>query len=93
MGLSAFITSSIPAEEVSAVLAFTQAEKADATRRAYRSDFEMFSAWCRAQRNVEPLGASPDTVAAYLAAQALAKVKPPATRKLPALPAEYSLSP
>ena len=52
------------------VQAYALAEKADATRRAYRSDFEMFSTWCRARRNVEPLGAPPDTVAAYLAAQA-----------------------
>ncbi len=52
--------------------AYALAEKADATRRAYRSDFEMFGAWCRARRNVEPLGTSPDTVAAYLAAQASA---------------------
>ena len=64
------------AAEAEAVQSYALAEKADATRRAYRSDFEMFGAWCRAQRNVEPLGASPDTVAAYLAVQASAKVKP-----------------
>ena len=58
------------------VQAYTLAEKADATRRAYRSDFEMFGTWCRARRNVEPLGASPDTVAAYLAGQASVGVKP-----------------
>ena len=58
------------------VQAYALAEKADATRRAYRSDFEMFGIWCRARRNVEPLGASPDTVAAFLAGQASVGVRP-----------------
>ena len=58
------------------VQAYALAEKADATRRAYRSDFAKFAAWCRTERSVEALGASPDTVATYLAAQASAGVKP-----------------
>ena len=68
------------------VQAYALAEKADATRRAYRSDFQMFGTWCRARRNVEPLGASPDTVAAYLAAQASVGVHPSTlTRRLAAI--------
>jgi hypothetical protein len=42
--------------EVEAVKSYALAEKEDATRRAYPRDFEMFGAWCRARRNVEPLG-------------------------------------
>ena len=81
------------AAEAEAVQFYALAEKADATRRAYRSDFEMFGAWCRAQRNVEPLGASPDTVAAYLAAQASAKVKPSTlTRRLAAIAYAHRLA-
>ena len=48
---------------------FALAEKADATRRAYRTDFAIFGAWCGA-RGLEALPAAPDTVAAFLASQA-----------------------
>jgi site-specific recombinase XerD len=41
-------------------------EKAAATRRAYRSDFRIFEAWCRG-RGVSALPAIPETVAAFLA--------------------------
>ena len=87
MDLPAVITSSsTPAEEASAVSAFAQAEKADATRRAYRSDFELFTTWCHVCRNVEALGASPETVAAFLAGQASAGVKSSTlTRRLAAI--------
>ena len=50
-----------------AVQAFAAAEKAPATRRAYRSDFAGFVAWCGAQGAV-PLPADPATVARFLAA-------------------------
>lgn len=81
------------AAEAEAVQSYALAEKADATRRAYRSDFEMFGAWCRTQRNVEPLGASPDTVAAYLAIQASAKVKSSTlTRRLAAIAYAHRLA-
>jgi site-specific recombinase XerD len=55
--------------EIDAARTFALAEKSDATRKAYRSDFTIFAAWCRA-RALEPLPASTDTVAAFLAAQA-----------------------
>lgn len=64
------------APEPGSVQAYALAEKAAATRRAYRSDFVKFGAWCRAQRDEEALGVSPDTVAAYLAAQASTGEKP-----------------
>jgi site-specific recombinase XerD len=55
--------------ELDAARSFAEMEKAGATRRAYRSDFAIFAAWCHA-RVVEPLPASPDVVAAFLAAEA-----------------------
>jgi site-specific recombinase XerD len=52
-----------------------RAEKAAATRRAYRSDFEIFRAWC-AERHVSVLPASPESVAAFLAHEAERQVRP-----------------
>jgi site-specific recombinase XerD len=54
---------------------FARAEKAPATRLAYRSDFDLFRAWCQA-RHVPFLPAAPDTVAAFLAAEASRGIKP-----------------
>ena len=45
---------------------FAQAEKSTATRRAYRSDFEIFRTWC-GTKGLSPLPASPEAVAAFLA--------------------------
>ena len=45
-----------------------------ATRRAYRSDFGEFSAWCDAQ-GLAGLPAAPETIAAFLAAEAVRGVK------------------
>src|SRR5271165_1042 len=44
---------------------YARAEKASATRRAYVTDFAIFSAWC-AERGALPLPASPVVVAAFL---------------------------
>jgi site-specific recombinase XerD len=49
--------------------AYARAGMASATRRAYRSDFARFRNWCD-QRNVSPLPASSDAVAAFLAFEA-----------------------
>jgi site-specific recombinase XerD len=45
---------------------YAQSSKADATRRAYSSDWHHFTDWCAA-RGVTPLPASVETAAAYLA--------------------------
>ena len=55
--------------ELDAARSFAEQEKAAATRRAYRSDFTIFAAWCLA-RGAETLPASPAVVAAFLAAEA-----------------------
>jgi site-specific recombinase XerD len=66
---------SLPAAEVEAASTYARAEKAEATRRAYKSDFGIFRAWC-AERNVSPLPASPSPTAAYLAWEAERGSKP-----------------
>lgn len=45
---------------------YAKASKAEATRRAYRSDFEDFTAWCTAS-SLATMPASIETVAAYFA--------------------------
>jgi len=53
---------------------YARAEKAPATHRAYRSDFDLFRAWCET-KDVPALPAWPETVAAFLAAEATRGVK------------------
>jgi len=48
---------------------YARAEKAEATRRAYKSDFALFRCWCDT-RSVCALPSSPEAVAAFLAAEA-----------------------
>ena len=60
--------------EADAVRGYALAEKSEATRRGYRSDFGGFSRWCEG-RGVSSLPASPATVAAFLAAEATAGAK------------------
>jgi site-specific recombinase XerD len=47
---------------------YARAEKSPATRRAYRSDFEIFRCWCEG-KHVRALPAAPQVVAAFLAAE------------------------
>jgi site-specific recombinase XerD len=65
----------LPAEDIERAVNFARQNKAESTRKAYRSDFASFSVWCNA-RGVEALPATPETVAAYLAAEAEAGKKP-----------------
>ena len=55
--------------ELEEAAGYARAEKAPATRRAYKSDFALFRAWCETKR-VPALPAEPETVAAFLAAEA-----------------------
>lgn len=48
---------------------YAAASKSENTRRAYRSDWATFAAWCRAQ-GLESLPAAPETVALFLTARA-----------------------
>jgi integrase len=53
---------------------FARAEKAPATRRAYRSDFAAFQSWCQG-KGLAGLPAEPETIAAYLASEAERGIK------------------
>ena len=57
------------------VSAYDRAEKSAATRRAYQSDFDLFHTWCEA-KNLCVLPAAPESVAAFLAAEAKRGTKP-----------------
>src|SRR5712691_5513487 len=65
----------VPAVEVEAAAAYAKAEKAAATRRAYKTDFAIFQAWC-ADRGASALPAAPATVAAFLAWEAGRRARP-----------------
>jgi hypothetical protein len=54
---------------------YSKAEKSVATRRAYATDFRLFKEWCDG-KDAQSLLASPETVAAFLAAEAAAGVRP-----------------
>jgi hypothetical protein len=55
--------------DLAAAVDLAKAEKAASTRKAYGTDFRIFRTWCEA-RGVSALPAAPETVAAYLAANA-----------------------
>jgi site-specific recombinase XerD len=55
--------------EMTQTLAFAEMEKSAGTRRAYGSDWLIFTAWC-AERDLESLPASPGTAARFLSSQA-----------------------
>ena len=64
--------SNLPAalgSDLTAAIDLAKAEKAASTRKAYGTDFRLFKAWCDA-RAIPALPAAPETVAAYLAAEA-----------------------
>lgn len=62
-------------EDVEAARAYVEASRAPATRRAYASDWTIFTAWCDA-RGIEPLPAEPAAVAIFISAEAAAGIKP-----------------
>jgi site-specific recombinase XerD len=69
------VTCALSLEEAAGAASdFARTSKSAATRRAYQSDARHFSAWC-APHELEPVPASIDTVAAYLAALAESGLK------------------
>jgi site-specific recombinase XerD len=68
-------STTLPAVEIAAATEYAHAEKAAATRRAYRTDFRIFRAWCDSRR-LAALPAAPDAVAAFLAHEATRNVRP-----------------
>src|SRR5579862_2218596 len=65
----------LPAADLEIAKDFARASKAAATRRAYQKDFARFTAWC-AERHLPAIPAAPETVAAFLAAEAARSIKP-----------------
>ena len=65
----------VPSVEVEAAATYAKAEKAAATRRAYRTDFAIFQEWC-GQRGANALPAEPATVAAFLSWEADRRTRP-----------------
>ena len=63
------LPASLPAEAAALVRAYQQASKADSTVRAYRTDAEVFQAWC-ARFGFRSLPATPEAVAAFIVAEA-----------------------
>jgi site-specific recombinase XerD len=57
------------AEEMAQTLSFAMLEKSEGTRRAYSSDWRIFTAWCDA-RDLESLPASSGTTARFLSGEA-----------------------
>ncbi len=61
--------------ERDATRAYMQNEKASGTRRAYASDFRIFSDWCRA-RGISHLPANPEVVATFISSEAATGIRP-----------------
>jgi site-specific recombinase XerD len=65
----------LPTADLEIAKDFARASKATATRRVYQKDFARFTAWCE-QRRLSVIPAAPETVAAFLAAEAARGIKP-----------------
>jgi site-specific recombinase XerD len=82
----------VPTAEIAAAVTFARAEKAEATRRAYRTDFEIFRNWCN-ERRVAELPANAETVAAFLAFEASRSIRPSTiTRRVAAIRYAHTLA-
>ena len=65
----------LPAAAMASVRTFQLADESPATAKAYRGDAQIFDAWCRGQGLPGSIPAAPETVAAFLAAEAERGVK------------------
>jgi integrase len=63
------------APDLDKAAALARQEKAEATRRAYGSDFGIFESWCR-QRGISALPATAESVAAFLACEVAKGARP-----------------
>lgn len=80
MNTLAQVTQTLPGAHLQAAEKYISAQLADATRRAYRSDARVFAEWCEA-RQLQPVPATPETVAEFLADQADDGIKPATLRR------------
>jgi site-specific recombinase XerD len=87
-------TALVPASQPDLTLArrYAEAEKAAGTRAGYQRDWDRFRAWA-ASRGHLSLPASPETIAAYVAHEAAAGIRPSTiTRRLAALRCAHKLA-
>jgi site-specific recombinase XerD len=78
--------------ELEEAVEYARSAKSPATRRAYRSDFEIFRSWCEAKR-LSPLPASAEAVAAFLAFDVKGGTKPTTlSRRLAAIRYAHTLA-
>jgi site-specific recombinase XerD len=78
--------------ELDEAIEYARASRSAATRRAYRSDFEIFRLWCEARR-LCPLPASAEVVAAFLAFDVKDGTKPTTlSRRLAAIRYTHALA-
>lgn len=71
--------------DLEAAKTFARDQHANATRQAYRSDFRIFRDWC-ATRSLPHFPAAPETISAFIAAEAKTGVKTSTiTRRLAAI--------
>lgn len=71
---TASVPMSLADAEMAAAVSFAEMEKSEGTRRAYRSDFRIFTVWCVA-RGLESMPATPATVARFLSSEATGGLK------------------
>jgi site-specific recombinase XerD len=83
---------SVLGPELNEAADYARAAKSAATRRAYRSDFEIFRSWCESKR-LSPLPASAEAVAAFLAFDVRNGTKPTTlSRRLAAIRYAHTLA-
>jgi hypothetical protein len=90
--LAAQVDGALTTIELDAARSFAEAEKAASTRREYSADWDKWRSWC-AERSLSPLPAEPAAIAAWLAFQAQAGIRPSTiTRRLAALRYAHKLA-
>jgi site-specific recombinase XerD len=89
--LESAYASRLPAVEVEAAAEFALLEKAAATRRAYRTDFDIFRAWC-IERGASAIPAAPQTVTAFLACEAARRRPATISRRIAAIRYAHKLA-
>ena len=78
--------------ELEEAVEYARASRSAATRRAYRSDFEIFRSWCEGKK-LSPLPACAEAVAAFLAFDVKNGTKPTTlTRRLAAIRYAHTLA-
>lgn len=74
------VSQHLPGAPLQAARKYLEAQLAPATRRAYRADARAFREWCTV-RQVQPIPATAETVAEFIASQADAGIKPATLRR------------